>query len=370
MKSNKSTGKFGIPVKYIKTAVDVISPILTKIYNQYIITGSFPDVLKVAEVIPIHQAGPKDICSNYRPSSLLSQFAKIFEKCLHFQLYNYFTRNNLLNKNRYGFVKKFSTSDAVLDIYHQILQNLNEKKITCSIFLDLAKAFDCINHEILLKKMERYGVRGLPLKLFQSYFQNRQQFTSVNNVSSHMSNIICGVPQGSTLGPFLFIIYINNLPLTSKLQVRLFADDTNLTASHYNGGISAKLVNNELVHISNWMNINKLTINYAKTKYTIITNNKAKLDYTVKIDQTTIKRSKCIKYLGVLLDDSLTWKPQIDRVSSKLASGSWALYHLRKYVDCKTLIMVYYSIIHSHLNYCFSSWGSASASTLMPIKKL
>ena len=370
MKSNKSTGKFGIPVKYIKIAVDVISPILTKIYNQCIITGSFPDVLKVAEVIPIHKAGPKDICSNYRPISLLSPFAKIFEKCLHFQLYNYFTRNNLLNKNQYGFVKKSSTSDAVLDIYNQILQNLNEKKITCSIFLDLAKAFDCINHDILLKKMEKYGVRGLPLKLFQSYFQNRQQFTSINNVSSHMNNIICGVPQGSTLGPLLFNIYINDLPLTSKLQVRLFADDTNLTASHYNGGILAKLVNNELVHISNWMKINKLTINYTKTEYIIITNKKAKLDYTVKIDQTTIKQSKCIKYLGVLLDDSLSWKPQIDRVSSKMASGCWALYHLRKYVDSKTLLMVYYSIIHSHLNYCLSSWGSASASTLMPINKL
>ena len=218
--------------------------------------------------------------------------------------------------------------------------------------------------------MEKYGVRVLPLKLFQSYFQNRQQFTSINNVSSHMNNIICGVPQGSTLGPLLFNIYINDLPLTSKLQVRLFADDTNLTASHYNRGILAKLVNNELVHISNWMKINKLTINYAKTEYIIITNKKVKLDYTVKIDQTTIKRSKCIKYLGVLLDDSLSWKPQIDRVSSKLASGCWALYHLRKYVDSKTLLMVYYSIIHSHLNYCLSSRGSASASTLMPINIL
>ena len=149
----------------------------------------------------------------------------------------------------------------------------------------------------------------------------------------------------------------------------MFADDTNLTASHYNGGILAKLVNNESVHFSNWMKINKLTTNYAKTEYIVITNKRAKLDYTVKIDQTTIKRSKCIKYLGVLRDDSLSWKPQIDRVSSKLASRCWALYHLRKYVDCKTLLMVYYSMIHSHLNYCLS-WGSASASTLMPINKL
>ena len=205
--------------------------------------------------------------------------------------------------------------------------------------------------------MEKYGVRGLPPKILQSYFQNRQQFTSVNNVSPHRNDIICGVPQGSTLGPLLFNVHINDFPLTSKLQVRLFADDTNLTASHYNGGILVKLVNNELIHISNWMKINKLIINYAKTEYIIITNKKAKLDYTVKIDQTTIKRSKCIKYLGVLFDDSFSWKPQIDRVSSKLASGCWALYHLRKYVDRKTLLMIYYSIIYSHLNYCLSSWG-------------
>ena len=151
----------------------MISPILTKIYNQCIITGSFPDVLKVAEVIPIRKAGPKVICSNYRPISLLSPFAKIFEKCLHFQLCNYFTRNNLLNKNQHGFVKKSSTSDAVLDIYNQILQNLNEKKITCSIFLDLAKAFDCINHDILLKKNGKVWCTWTSTKIISKLFSKQ-----------------------------------------------------------------------------------------------------------------------------------------------------------------------------------------------------
>ena len=122
-------------------------------YYYTFVPGSFPDVLKIAEVIPIHRAGPKNICSNYRPISLISPFVKIFGKCLHFHLYNYFTRNNLLNKNQNGFMKKSSTSDAVLDIYNQILQSLNEKKITCSIFFDLAKAFDCTNHDVLLEKL-------------------------------------------------------------------------------------------------------------------------------------------------------------------------------------------------------------------------
>ena len=185
--------------------------------------------MKIAEVIPLYKSGSKNSCSNYRPITILSPFSKIFEKYPHIQLYNYFTQNKILDKNQYGFIKHSSTNDAVMDAYNKFLLYLNQKQVTCAMFLDLSKAFDCLNHNILLKKLEKYGIRGLPLKLFQSYLSNRQQFTIVNGVSSDMMKITCGVPQGSTLGPLLFIIYTNDLPQATKLQVRLFADDTNLT---------------------------------------------------------------------------------------------------------------------------------------------
>ena len=142
-------------------------------------------------------------------------------------------------------MKHCSTSDAVIDAYNELLLNLNQKKITLSIFLDLSKAFDCINHGILLKKLQKYGIRGEPLKLFQSYLTNRSQYTTVNNIPSDTNNITCGVPQGSTLGPLLFIIYVNDLPLSTKLKVRLFADDTNLTASYHNSNDLEKVANDE-----------------------------------------------------------------------------------------------------------------------------
>ena len=156
----------------------------------------------------------------------------MFEKCLHFQLYNYFYQKNIFCRNQYGFRKNSSTNDAVFDIYNELLLNLNNKKITCSIFLDLAKAFDCINHEILLLKLEKYGIRGLPLSLFRSYLMNRKQFTIANDINSDRNDISYGVPKGLTLGPLLFIIYVNDLPLVTNLHVRFFADDTNITASH------------------------------------------------------------------------------------------------------------------------------------------
>ena len=218
--STKSSGTDGIPIKYVKMSATIITTILTNLHNHCITKGIFPEVLKIAKVIPIHKQGPKEICSNYCSISLLSPFAKLFEKCIHEQLSLFFESNQLFSPDQFGFKKKCSTSNAVLDIYNQLVDNLDKKRITCSAFLDLAKAYDTIDHKILLKKLEAYGIRGLPLQLIESYLNERKQFTMINHTKSNLMDILCGIPQGSILGPVLFNIHINDLPLASKSNIR------------------------------------------------------------------------------------------------------------------------------------------------------
>ena len=319
MKPSKSTGRHKIPAKYIKMSGSVIAPVLTNIFNACISTGYFPKVLKIAEVVPIFKKGERKLCSNYRPISIFNPFAKLFEKCLLDQLNNYFVSNNLISPNQYGFKKKCSTNEAVLDIYNKLLDNMDKYKklITCSIFLDFRKAYDTINHTILIKKLEKYGIRGLSLQLLASYLTDRQQYTIVNQYKSKSRDVICGIPQGSTLGPLLFNIYINDLPLASNSTIHLFADDTNLTLSHSNVSTLQQNINDELVNASKWFKVNKLSINFNKTEFMVVTTKQNKPELKVSIDNNPIKQSHHIKYLGVLIDDNLNWKQQIKEQCSR-----------------------------------------------------
>ena len=304
MNPSKSTGRHGIPAKYIKMSGSVIAPVPSNIFNACISTGYFPKVLKTAEVVPIFKKGERELCSNYRPIFILNPFAKLFEKCLLDQLNNYFVSYGLISLNQYGFKKNCSRNETVLDIYNKILDNMDKKLITCSIFLDLRKAYDTINHTILIKKLEKYGIRGLPLQLLASYLTDRQQYTIVNQYKSKSRDVICGIPQGSTLGPLLFNIYINDLPLASNSTIHLFADDTSLTLSHSNVSTLEQNINDELVNVSNWFKVNKLSINFNKTEFMVVTTKQNKPELKVSIDNNPIKQSHHIKYLGVLIDDN------------------------------------------------------------------
>ena len=233
--------------------------------------------------------------------------------------------------------------------------------------MDLAKAFDSVNHNILLKKLEKYGVRGVSLQLIDSYLKNRHQCTIVNHVKSNWQITKCGVPQGSTLGPLLFLIYINDLPTNTKMNVQLFADDAILTLSRRTPIKLQNDVNKELNEIDIWMKLNKLSINYNKTNYMIITKKKINHKFTIGFGQNFIIQKSHVKYLGIILDEKLTFKEHDQHLFKKLCTGSWALTHLKHYVNTETLLKIYYSLIYSHLQYCISCWGGASANTLKPI---
>ena len=238
------------------------------------------------------------------------------------------------------------------------------------MFLDLKKAFDTVNHQILLAKLEKYGIRGLPLQLLACYLNNRLKFAVVNNTKSKFNHVTCGVRQGSTLGPLLFLIYINDMPLVSNLKTKLFADDTVLTLTNSCPRLLNKNFNFELVKIDEWLKLNKLSLNTNKTKFMVLTKQRSARHFDIRIGKTNIEQVNEIKYLGVIFNDKLSRKSHIQHVCSKLSSGSWALLKLRNYVDTTTLKIVYYALIYSYLQYCVSTWGLASTSVLDPLVRI
>ena len=203
----------------------------------------------------------------------------------------------MFSKHQFGFREGFTTEFAIIDIHEKLLKNLDDGLNSCTVFLYLAKAFDSVSHDILLKKLEKYGIRVSVLKLFSSYLSDRYQFVSVNNSNSTLQLIKFGVPQGSILGPLLFLIYINDLPNATNFFIKLYADDTVLCAQNKNIEALQNEVNAELNKVHKWLASNKLTLNVKKSKYMIITKQKNDLaNFSVKIDGTDLKKCESYKY--------------------------------------------------------------------------
>ena len=359
---NKSTGPFSIPVDLLKMIPDLIIFPLCEIINLSFSTGKFPDSLKIAKVIPIFKSGSVLEVTNYRPISLLSIFDKIIEKLLYKQLYDFLSNNNILFDNQFGFRKNRSTTLALIQITERIRESIDNKKFGCGIYIDLSKAFDTVNHDILLKKLEHYGVRDTSLLWFKSYLKNRKQYVYVNGESSSLEILTCGVPQGSVLGPLLFLIYINDLPNISKsLEFFLFADDTNIYFENASLKTLERTINTELKKLSNWLIINRLSLNLSKTNFVIFHpyNKKVPYNVTLVINRKAINESQQIKYLGIIIDSSLSWKGHIDKVCSSFHKAIGMIYKIRPFVKQNILVMLYYSLIYPHLIYAIEVWGNS-----------
>ncbi|XP_065671724.1 uncharacterized protein LOC136089600 [Hydra vulgaris] len=321
LKSNKAVGPDDVNGNVIINCFDVLKDILFQIFKCSINQGVFPDDLKIAKIIPIFKEGEKTNVKHYRPISILSVFSKILERILYNRIYNHLLSNKLLYNMQYGFKKNNSTEHAIIQLTRSISDSFNNSKFTLGVFIDLAKAFDIINHKILAKKLKCCGITGNVLKLLKSYLTNRKQFVYADEtLSSNLLNITCGVLQGSILGPLLFLIYINDLYKASDLITIMFADDTNLFMSHKSITLFSCL-NIELIKISDWFKTNKLSLNIDKTKWVLfhplIKKHKLPINMPhLVIDNIKIKQVTVTNFLGVCIDENLTWKSHIKNLSS------------------------------------------------------
>ena len=364
LKPNKSAGHDNIGNFIIKkVACEIVNP-LTNIFNLSLSTGIVPKETKRAKVVPIYKKSDPDVFSNYRPVSLLPCFSKILERLVYERCISYIENHKILNEKQFGFRSKHSTCMAIAQLVDKIHNAVEKNEITIGIFLDLSKAFDTIDHTILLHKLEHYGFRGIVLDWFKSYLTNRTQYVFYNDCNSSIKEIICGVPQGSILGPLLFILYVNDITYTSNvLDFILFADDTTITYSHKDINSNIGIVNNELSEVSNWFKANKLSVNATKTNYMILgtphmTSSKVSDDLNVVLNETILERVKCTKFLGVLIDECLTWKNHIDCISKTISRNIGVMNKLKFSLPTRILHTLYCTLILPYINYGILIWGN------------
>ncbi len=352
-----------------------IAKSLSTIFNKSILSGSFPDDMKIAIVSPIYKSDCKSKPTNYRPVSVLSAVAKILEKLISHQLSNYLESNKILVNQQSGFRKKHSTETSLLSVTNEWYLNMNKGYLNGVVFLDLKKAFDCVDHSILLRKLELYGIKGVELNWFKSYLSNRIQRCKIGQTISEPQKIRSGIPQGSNLGPLLFLLYINDLPNCLKYtKANMFADDTNLTTASLNKEELQRRLNSDLELMHNWLLANKLTLNKEKTEYMLIGSHQrlstVETDPILEFGDTKIKRVNHAKSLGIIIDEQLLWKNQIEAISSKVSKGIGVLRRIKNCVPKTTLIKVYNALVLPYFDYCSLVWSNCSDQLISKLQKM
>lgn len=388
LKTDSAVGWDGIPTKLLKLAKDSVVPVITHIANLCVVSGIFPKTFKKAIIHPIYKSGNRECVKNYRPISVLPALSKIIEKIMNKRLLSFLEKESILSNNQFGFRSGRSTAQAVSGLVETVATHIDSKRKCIGVFLDLAKAFDTVSIPKLLHKMENIGIRGTALKLFSDYLHDRTQRVTLNGMSSRDCRVSFGVPQGSVLGPTLFLIYINTLCGLNlkKCDIFAFADDTALIFHGKTWGEARKNTELGLKVIFQWLNENLLTLNVAKTKYLLFSNTVRTLPSTFHLQLHDglcsfecmesmncgcdfLERVETIKYLGVLIDEKINWCPQINQLTERTRKLMYIFKKLRHIADSALTKTVYLALCQSIISYCITSWGGACKTYLLKVER-
>ena len=374
LKNGKATGLDGIGARLLKAELPLLSFYLAKIFNKSIQTGYVPKCWKLKRVSPLHKGDSKTDCNNFRPISILPIPMKIFEKIIHDQVSEFIKVSKILSDRQSGFRKLFSTSTAAVDVSDYILEQLDNKKYVGAVLIDLKKAFDTVDHKILLKKLWCYGLQDQSFLWFESYLSDRKQMTLVNNIESDLlDEDVYGVPQGSVLGPLLFLLYINDINNVIKNSYcHLYADDTIIIQSASDPDILISGLERELNNINFWLENNKMTINTKKTEV-IFFGNESHLkqvgNKTVNFLRTPLKRKECVKYLGVYFDEKMQWSHQIKHITQKVNFKLGKIKSIANFLDRHTKTILTNALVMPYFHYCSPAWASAAPFRIAQVNK-
>ena len=370
----KSTGVDNIGARFLKIGFSAIAKPLTKIFNLSLKQGTFPQTFKIAKITPIHKKGDKNDKHNYRPISILPVLSKIMERHVCTELKLFLEKHRLLHVQQSGFRENHSCETALTVLIDEWITSINNHNKVGAIFLDLTKAFDLINHSLLIEKLKLYQMNTSALNWFESYLTNRTQRVVVSGNMSDTGHITSGVPQGSVLGPLLFIIYINDLPLHVTSQIDMFADDTTISASGKTHSEINSILQADLRNIEDWCLNNSMLPNAQKTKAMYITPSShqkftTNVKDTIKLQDQLIQFTTCEKLLGINVDNNLTWKTQVEQTIKKCNSLLYLLLRIKCYLNIHVRKLFFNSYILPHLDYCCTVWGNCSQHLLQEMMK-
>ena len=373
---NKASCIDNISSEILRDAFMVLPARLCSLFNICFNTAVIPSEWKIAKITPLPKSGNSKLVSNYRPISLLPLLSKIMEKIIHERIYNHLDRNNLLDSRQGGFRPKHSTVRSCSYFVNDLYSAINDGQFTIAVFIDAMKAFDTVNHKILLQKMAKLGIKGKLLELIQNYLTGRHQRTIANNTISKEQLITCGVPQGSVLGPLLFLIYINDISnVIQNSRVSLYADDTVIYISHSDYESAIALIQRDLDRVYTWCDCNKLSINCKKTKYCLygmraIVRRGKMLDIKLSLNNQILEQVCSYKYLGLILDEHLNYNKHIREMTKLISHKLYLMSKMRKYITEFACINIFKTMVLSVIEYCDIIYAGTSQGNLTKIDHL
>lgn len=356
-----------IQLKPVKYTLDIIAAPLAHIYNLAITTGNFPQRMQLSKVIVLHKGGDQNNFSNYRPISILPVFSKALEKIIHGRIENFASKFDLITSAQYGFRKGRSAELALLNQKEIILKAFEEKQFIAGVYVDFSKAFDRLNHITLLKKLELYGIRGIPLQLLSTYLNFRKQAVVIGDSLSSFKSVNAGVPQGSILGPLLFNFYINDIiKISAKPTFVIYADDTTILFRNSSTTTLHLEINDCLDKLHSWSRLNSLEINVNKTKAILFSpkQSSAVLEGSLLLGNNIVEVVDSVKALGVHFHKNMSWDLHINHVISRIARSVGILAKFRFFLPQQIKLKIYNALFLSHINYCVLVWGKTTITNL------